>query len=148
MHKSLGSVVLLVSMAAAAPVAAAQPEFDADVRDAVKAYDTHWERKDLAALERVLADDYVYFSSKGDTLSRQVWLGRLSAPKYVLKSSVRSEIEVHRIGDAAVVGTRWKGHGEYEGTPFVDDQRCSLVLGRSPTAWKVLSEHCTQIVDD
>lgn len=152
MHKSLGSMVLLVSMAAAAPAAAAQPESDADadadVRDAVKAYDTHWERKDLAALERVLADDYVYFSSKGDTLSRQVWLGRLSAPQYVLKSSVRSEIEVHRIGDAAVVGTRWKGHGEYEGTPFVDDQRCSLVLGRSQTAWKVLSEHCTQIVDD
>lgn len=148
MHRSLGSMALLVSMAAAAPVAAAQPESDADVRDAVKAYDTHWERKDLAALENVIADDYVYFSSKGDTFSRRAWLGRLSAPKYVLKSSVRSEIEVHRIGDAAVVGTRWKGHGEYDGQPFVDDQRCSLVLGRSPAAWKVLSEHCTQIVDD
>lgn len=148
MHKSLGSMALLVAMAAAAPVAVAQAESDADVRDAVKAYDTHWERKDRAALERVLADDYVYFSSKGDVLSRQAWLGRLSATEYVLKSSVRSEIEVHRIGDAAVVGTRWKGHGEYDGKPFVDDQRCSLVLGRSQTTWKVLSEHCTQIVDD
>lgn len=128
--------------------AQAQPESDADVRDAVKAYDMHWERKDLDALQRVLADDYVYFSSKGDTLSRQAWLGRLSASEYVLKSSVRSEIEVHRTADAAVVGTRWKGHGEYAGKPFVDDQRCSLALGRSPTGWKVLSEHCTQIVDD
>lgn len=148
MHKRLGSMALLVSMAGAMPAAAAQSESDAGVRKAVEAYDIHWERKDLAALERVLADDYVYFSSKGDTLSRHAWLGRLSAPKYVLKSSVRSEIEVHRIADAAVVGTRWKGHGEYDGTPFVDDQRCSLVLGRAPAGWKVLSEHCTQIVGD
>lgn len=119
---------------------------DADVVAAIQAYDQAWNRQDAAAFERTLGADYVYFTSKGGVRSRQQWVAFLGSPKYRLESAERSEFQVHRTADTAVVGTRWKGHGSYDGKPFRDDQRCSLVLGRAAEGWKVLSEHCVQIV--
>jgi len=126
--------------------AAAERTAESEVAGVIKAYDEAWGRKDAAAFEQMLAADYVYFTSKGALWPRQRWLGLMLSPKYALASAERSEIVVHRTADTAVVGSRWKGHGTYDGKPFRDDQRCSLVLARSPTGWKVLSEHCTQIV--
>lgn len=133
------------SVAAGAPTPET-PTPETEVTRAVEAYDQAWNRKDAAGFERLLADDYVYFTSKGGLRSRQQWVAFLGSPKYELAAAERSEIVVHRTADAAVVSSRWKGHGSYDGKPFRDDQRCGLVLGRTPAGWKVLSEHCTQIV--
>lgn len=127
--------------------AVAQPPPETDMADAIQAYDRAWAGKDPAAFERTLAADYVYFTSKGGVRSRQQWVEFLGSPKFRLESAERSEIQVHRTADTAVVGSRWKGHGSYDGKPFRDDQRCSLVLARSVDGWKILSEHCVQIVE-
>lgn len=121
-------------------------DVDAGIAAAIKTYDETWDRKDLAGLQAVLAPEYVYFSSKGSVLSRRQWLDRLSNATYRLDSTERSEIDAHVSGTAAVVGTRWKGHGTSKGKPFRDDQRCSMALTKASGEWKVLSEHCTQIV--
>ena len=126
----------------------AQPAPDAGISDAIQAYDRAWAAQDPAAFARTLAADYVYFTSKGGVRSRQQWVEFLGSPKFRLESAERSEIQVHRTADTAVVGSRWKGHGNYDGKAFRDDQRCSLVLARSTDGWKVLSEHCVQIVED
>lgn len=68
------------------------------------------------------------------------------SPKYTLLSAERSEIEVHRMSGTVVVSSRWRGHGTYDGQEINDDQRCSIVLGRDQQRWRILSEHCTQIV--
>ncbi len=133
-----------VCLAFAAPAMAS--DVDAGIAAAIKTYDETWDRKDLAGLEAVLAPEYVYFSSKGGVLSRRQWLDRLSNATYRLDSTERSEIDAHVSGTAAVVGTRWKGHGTSNGKPFRDDQRCSMALTKASGEWKVLSEHCTQIV--
>lgn len=137
----LSTLAVLLPMRAA--VAA-----EVEVEHTIQAYDEAWNRKDAAAFEQILAADYVYFTSKGAIWPRQRWLGLMLSPKYVLESAERSDIVVHRTADTAVVGSRWRGHGSYDGKPFRDDQRCSLVLARSQAGWRVLSEHCTQIVAD
>jgi hypothetical protein len=58
----------------------------------------------------------------------------------------RSEIMPQFDGNTAVVSTRWRGRGWWKGDPFVDDQRCSMVWHRAFDGWRVMSEHCTQIV--
>jgi ketosteroid isomerase-like protein len=116
-----------------------------EVIQIVEAYDRAWDRKDVASLERILAADYVYFTSEGGVWSRQKMLDLLRSPQYILNSAERSELEVHRWKNTAVVSSRWKGHGSYQGKEFRDDQRCSLVLTREGRRWKLLSEHCTQI---
>lgn len=68
------------------------------------------------------------------------------SPNYTLNAAKRSEIAIHRTGDAAIASTRWIGNGSYDGRPFDDDQRCSIALARTGGTWRILSEHCTQIV--
>jgi ketosteroid isomerase-like protein len=119
---------------------------DEDIVHFIEAYDRAWNTKDAAAVGRILASDYVYFSSKGQVESRQHVLDMLLSPKYSLASAERSEIKVYQMSGTAVVSSRWKGHGSYDGREFSDDQRCSIVLARQKQRWQVLSEHCTQIV--
>ena len=117
-----------------------------DIRRFVERYDSAWNHKDNAVIERILAPDYVYFSSKGQVTSRQSLLGELLSPTYKLASAERTELKVYFTLGTAVVSSRWKGHGTYDGHEFNDDQRCSIVLARGKQDWVVVSEHCTQIV--
>jgi ketosteroid isomerase-like protein len=116
-----------------------------EVIQVVEAYDRAWNRKDSAGVDRILFNNYVYFTSEGGVVSRQDTLNFLRSPKYILNSAERSELEVHHASSTAVVSSRWKGNGVYDGKAFHDDQRCSLVLIREGQGWKLLSEHCTQI---
>jgi len=115
------------------------------LRGVVASLDSAWNRKDTAAAARLMAPTYVYFSSRGGQTSREDVLDMLAAPHYRLEYADRSEVEVRLFGASAVVGSRWRGRGTFGGSEFVDDQRCSLALGRGPDGWRLMSEHCTQI---
>jgi ketosteroid isomerase-like protein len=119
---------------------------DQDVVHFVEEYDRAWNNKDAAAAGSFLAPDYVYFSSKGQVESRSQVLDLLLSPKYILASAERTEVKVYRMAGTAVVSSRWRGHGSYDGREFHDDQRCSVVLVQKGQGWRVLAEHCTQIV--
>jgi len=71
----------------------------------VEAYDRAWSRKDFAAVDRILANNYVYFTSEGGIVSRRDTLNFLRSPKYILNSAERSELVIdahgHRRGDRA-----------------------------------------------
>jgi len=119
---------------------------DEDIIHFVETYDGAWNHKDAAKIEPILAPDYVYFTSKGGVMSRQHMLDMMLSAKYLLASAERSEIQVYRTSNTAVVSSRWKGHGTYNGQAFRDDERCSIVLGLEKQPWQVLAEHCTEIV--
>lgn len=112
----------------------------------VIAFDSAWNAKDSSAAGRWLAPGYRYFSSRGRVVSRDEMLRDLMAPHYRLEYAERSEIEVATVGQTAVVSSRWRGRGAWQLTQFVDDQRCTLALTRTSDGWRILSEHCTQIV--
>lgn len=117
-----------------------------DVLRALKSYDEAWNKKDSAAVDQILAADYIYFTSNGGTTSRQRTLDFLRSPNYILTFVERSEINAYRTGDTAVVSSRWKGRGTYDKEQINDDQRCSLVFSKVKRDWKLTAEHCTQIV--
>lgn len=126
--------------------ATAQTKEASEVIETLQRYDQAWNHKDSATVDHVLAAEYVYFSSTGSLTSRQKTLELLASPKYHLNSAERSEIKTFRTGDTVVVSSRWRGKGTYNDEPINDDQRCSLVFGKEGKDWKLLSEHCTQIV--
>ena len=138
--------LMCLTIFATAPAKRSAPLPD-DVLPVVEEYDRAWNAKDASTAGRFLASDYVYFSSKGQVQTRQPTLDMLLSPKYILASAERSEMKVYRQSDTAVVSSRWRGHGSYDGKEFRDDQRCSIVLVRQGHGWQVLSEHCTQIVE-
>jgi ketosteroid isomerase-like protein len=120
---------------------------DESVMKAVTEYDGAWNKKDAAAVGRMLADDYVYFTSTGGLTTRKSTLDFLASPDYKLAFVERSEIKlISRSENIAIVSSRWKGRGTYRKEEINDDQRCGLIFVRQSNRWKLLSEHCTQIV--
>ena len=109
-------------------------------------YDSAWNRRDTVAVGRLLAPRYQYFTSRGDVRSRAEIMTFLADPDYVLEAAKRSELAVTSSGPVAVVSSRWQGHGTYRGERFTDDQLCGLVWQRTMRGWRLLSEHCVQIV--
>ncbi len=117
------------------------------VRSALASYDSAWNNTDVNAVANILADDYVYFSSTGSLTKRKATLEFLIKPDYKLPFVERSEIEVLSVSSSvATVSSRWKGRGNFGKELINDDQRCGLVFVRQDGLWKLLSEHCVQIV--
>ena len=112
----------------------------------VKKYDAAWNKKDAATVGEILAPDYVYFTSTGGLSDRQESLDFLVSPKYLLTFVERSEIKAFRNGNTIIVSSRWKGKGSWAEGEINDDQRCGQVFVKDGKSWKLLSEHCVQIV--
>lgn len=118
-----------------------------DVEKALTNYDAAWNKKNVDAVSKILANDYVYFSSVGGLTDRKASLEFLVSPDYKLTFVERSEIKVLSQTDrVAVVSSRWKGRGTFGKEEINDDQRCGLVFVKENKKWKLLSEHCAQIV--
>lgn len=122
------------------------PQEAARVASVVARYDSAWNRRDTAAVARLLAPEYQYFSSVGDVQGRDSTMSFLADPRYLLIHAKRSEIAVTTNGSVAVVGSRWQGEGTWRGERFKDDQRCGQVWQSMAGEWKLLHEHCAQIV--
>jgi hypothetical protein len=139
---------LVITLSLAVPLhAQVSAEADATVSVAalVAQYDSAWNRRDTAAVSRLLAPGYQYFTSRGDVSSRTETMKFLSAPDYVLEQAKRSEMRVVLSGPVAVVSSRWQGQGSYRRAAFRDDQRCGQTWLRAGRVWQLVSEHCVQM---
>lgn len=111
----------------------------------IKKFDFGWENKNLQTVDSVLAPAYIYFTQSGGTFSRDSVVATAGENSYLLDNVSRSEFVITTYGNTAVVSTRWKGKGIYRGTPFNEDQRCSVVLVKKDNKVEILSEHCTPV---
>ena len=114
-------------------------------RVVLEKYDQAWLSKNVKAFNALLSPSYVYFTSSGRVMDRGEMLNMLGSNGYKIDSGSRDDVRVLVTESTAILSTRWRGKGTYEGKPFVDDQRCSVVisLGFKP---EVLSEHCTNVL--
>lgn len=144
--KTLHLTALLLAISATAAFPQAMKE-DFGVKKALETYDAAWSRKDVNATSDLLADGYVYFSSTGELTDRKRTLEFLASPNYNLTFVERSEQTVQAVvGDTWIISSRWKGRGTFGTQKIEDDQRCGMVWVKQKGRWKLLSEHCVQIV--
>jgi uncharacterized protein (TIGR02246 family) len=103
-----------------------------------------WLEKDVALVEKLMADEYVYIAPNGQLLDRQTILNIIRSASYRLFHGTRTEAVYKPISsDAAAVVHRWQGEGTFEGNSFKDDHRCSMVCARRGTEWQIVLEHCS-----
>ena len=141
------SILLAIFFLSSAAFGQASEDAVASITRAVTNYDAAWNKKDVDGVSKLLADDYVYFSSTGGLTDRKATLEFLVSPDYKLTFVERSEVKIlSRTEHVAVVSSRWKGRGTYGKEQINDDQRCGLVFVKDHKTWKLLSEHCAQIV--
>jgi ketosteroid isomerase-like protein len=131
-------------------IAQSTDDTSAALTKTLREYDNAWNKKDVTGVSRILADDYVYFSSRGGLTNRKSTLEFLTSPDYKLTFVERSEVTIvsnlSKDRRVAILSSRWKGRGTYGKEEINDDQRCGLVFVMEGKQWKILSEHCTQIV--
>ncbi|HXB42430.1 MAG TPA: DUF4440 domain-containing protein [Puia sp.] len=116
-----------------------------EVINVIRQFDDGWRTKNLQKVDSVLSPLYVYFTQTGGLFSRDSVVATAGEATYALQSMSRSEIEITLSGNTAIASTRWKGKGTYRGTPFDEDQRCSIVVVKIGNTVEILSEHCTPI---
>ncbi len=103
-----------------------------------------WLEKDAATVERLMADDYMYVGPNGLTLDRQAILAIIRSPSYLLEHGTRSEVVVRAIGnEAAFVRHRWHGAGSFEGTSFIDGNKCVLIWEKQAGEWRIVLDQCS-----
>jgi hypothetical protein len=141
----LSFVFIFISIAIGSCQVAQAPLTEEEVIAVIKRFDEGWQTKNLHTVDSVLAPAYVYFTQSGGTFSRASLVQTAGSQDYTLTKAERREYHVQLIGNTAVVSTRWKGEGTYLGTPFNEDQRCSITVVKHDGKTEILSEHCTPI---
>jgi ketosteroid isomerase-like protein len=105
-----------------------------------------WLTKDVAAVETMTAEDYVYIGPQGQLLDRAAILEIIRSPSYRLARGSWTEVAISKLGaDSALVLDRFRGEGEYRGQPFHEDHRHTTVWIRRHGQWQMRLEHCSPI---
>jgi ketosteroid isomerase-like protein len=106
-------------------------------------------RGDTAALERVLADDFVAVGPLGFMLDKEQWLSRHDSGNLTYESFEWDEVSVRVHGNAAVMIGRETARGRYEDGDVrreIDDQfRTTLVFVEEQGRWLLLGLHLSPI---
>jgi ketosteroid isomerase-like protein len=141
----LVSASLSMSLAAQARGASA----DTVIRELVKAWDEAYMARDVAAVQRLLADDFVFTDASGAKLSKKEYLMSIvKSPDSARPRSWGSEnLDIRISGNAATVTGESSVKGRPRGRGFVIDARYRFTdtWARRGGRWLAVSTVATRI---
>lgn len=111
------------------------------MRRYVKAYG----RNDVAALDKMLADDFVFTSSRGIVVTKGQELADIHSGEMRTEAATVDELRVRVRGDAAVVTGRATLKGVWRGQDFGGQYRVTATWVREKERWRLLAEHASRI---
>ncbi len=112
-----------------------------------KEYGEMIRRGDAAAIERILADEYLYTDEKGKVKNKAEDLATYKNREYKIESVENSEQKVRVIGNNAAIETanfRVKGTGK-DGKPFDDTYRYTTTWVWRGGRWQVAADHTSLV---
>jgi ketosteroid isomerase-like protein len=128
---------------AMAPVFAKDPnpKIPADLASRVHAYDEAQVKGDKAALEDLVADDYVLINSGGQRQSKADLVRDYTKPGFKLEPFVIEEPVELAWSDGAVMGGVARIHGVDDGQAFDVRLRFSDIWAKRKGKWRVIYTH-------
>jgi len=105
-----------------------------------------WGKGDSAALDRMLAADFVFTDYEGQVHTKAQILADLKSGAVKPGSNTVSEMKPRMFGDVAIVHgvTTWKGI--WEGKEASGQYRWTDVLAKRGGRWQVVSTHVSKVV--
>jgi ketosteroid isomerase-like protein len=94
-------------------------------------------RKDVAALERTTADDYVQIDMNGNVRDKATQMKRIGSSEVTMTANVLDQTVVRVYGDTAVVTGRATATGTIRGEPY-PPIRYTRVYVKRDGQWKVV----------
>lgn len=100
--------------------------------------------RDKAALERILADDFLVVDAGGITTKRQL-IENIMSPDVVVEPFQTEDTRIRVHGGTVIVTARFAQRGTYRGKEFSAQYRYTDVYVRRGGRWKAVSAQSTRI---
>ena len=120
-------------------------EDEREIRRLDREWNEAYPRRDLAALGRVLADDWSCIDGRGLRITKEELLERVRTAPPQFDEHRFDEFSLRLFGDAAVVTGRLSGSDTDEGGCFRFSQRFTRVYARRGGAWRAIATQVTPV---
>ena len=149
MFAALLLATLASSVPQASPPAAAATHEAAQDRAALEALNRDWltayRTRDVAALDRVLADDFEAVYPGGAVLRKADVLKTASDPDRVITAITWDKLKIMVFGDVAMVTAQTSIAGTAAGKPFAAVNDYADVYVRRAGTWRAVSAHVVRV---
>lgn len=109
------------------------------------AWDQAIVRKDRAAIESNMAEDFRQIDGAGNVETKKSFVDDLVSPQFTLDPYKVEEFEVRLYGDTALLSGRTRMTGKYEGKPFASHYRYIDIYVKRDGQWKIVSVQISRI---
>jgi ketosteroid isomerase-like protein len=145
-----GTVASLCAQPASATRGMPLHEKKHEAKRQVEALEEQWRTAqltgDVAAMDKLLSDDYIGISMTGQVNTKAQQLDRARNHKLVLSRLDLGEMQVKLVGSIAIVTSRAQVEGTNDGVPVMGTFRYTRVYQRLPSgAWKITSFEATRV---
>jgi ketosteroid isomerase-like protein len=117
--------------------------------DEIRQMESDWgeafERRDLPALDRLMADEYVLTDPLGNVRDKAESLAAIATSELLFESTTSDNVKVHVNGDTAVVTGRSTFRGRYKGWPMAGQYQYTDVLVKRQGTWQAVGSHITAL---
>jgi ketosteroid isomerase-like protein len=150
----IAAIVLLVSFALLSQQAEAfafrRPMRQHDAKQQIEELEQQWRTcqlsNDVAAMDKMLSDDYIGISMNGSVYTKTQQLDRMRSKKVVLSRLDFDDMKVKMVGSIAIVTSRVEVEGSNEGVPVKGTFRYTRVYKRlPPDGWQITSFEATRV---
>jgi len=138
-----GRYLILALAAATSVLSAADPA--AGVEAAEKAWARSVVKRDLAALDKILADDLIYAHSTGVIETKADYVGKLRSGAQRYDAIEHSSMTIRTYGDAAVVHCHVHMRGVNPKGPFNDKLMMLHLWVRQGGVWRLAAHQTTKL---
>lgn len=119
------------------------------VRAELLALEARWDsavvRKDIAALERILAPSFVFIGADGSVSSRSEMLAALQAPDLVIDPFETRDVQVRLYGGTAILTGWFEQTGRFQGRAYRTRSRYTDVYVREAGRWVAVTAHASTL---
>ena len=142
-------VALLLAAAGCAEDAVVEDRVEAEnqLRVANADYDRAIVTADAAALDEILADDYVYVTAEGEVRDKPTQIVNLTSGRFQLMSAGSEDVQIRWIGDHALMIGRFPARLRRDDGEVRINERYSTLWTREGGRWRLRHEHASLIPD-
>jgi ketosteroid isomerase-like protein len=141
----VASLLLFASVAAPHDVPAADKSLVDRLTAQADAWDKAIVRKDRAAIEGNMAEDFRQIDRAGNVETKKSFVDGLMSPDLQIDPYTVEELDVRLYGDTALLSGRTRMTGRYQGKPFASHYRYIDIYVRQGDAWKIVSVQISPI---
>jgi ketosteroid isomerase-like protein len=143
------AIAVLSSVVGLATAAFAQAPADKVLVERLTTQADAWDkaivRKDRAAIEGNMADDFRQIDGAGNVETKKSFVDGLVSNDLVIDPYTVEDFDVRLYGDVALLSGRTQMTGKYQGTAFTSHYRYIDIYVRRDGAWKIVSVQISRI---